>query len=395
MAYQPDFQALLISGASVSEPIHRMWSDLCYALRNRGIQALNFGMTNRDFDAGDFTDILRDLAFWQGPKLLISPGAGTIIPTDTGGGNIKSFAEAYDIPVWSFSLDFPARFHWRLDNAYERSIITCVDADGLPLIQEMNYPCRASGLFAHAGPPPHPAIQKASDRPLDIIFIGQVWKPKTIADWNKDLELSQQESELFQSAIDISSGKKQGVFSSFSKAREKLSLTLDRDRSIDILCALERYIHQTTRYQILKSITKHQVQIYGAADPEIIQEMPQHKFHGAVSFAKGLEIMANAKIVLNPVAVFRDGGHERIFYALSRGAVVASTYSHFLAEEFDNQLGLIPVEEDQDNDQALSEVLTGGKLDKIQAAGVQNYRNRHLWDHRIDALEPLLQKLFQ
>ena len=394
MPYQADFQALLISGASVVEPIHRMWSDLTYALRARGIQALNFGMTNREFNANDFRDVLKDLAFWKGPKLLISPGAGTLIPTDTGDGRQRPFAEVYDIPVLSLLIDIPARFHWRLDHSYERSVITCVDQDYLPMIEDMGYPCRGTGFFPHGGPPPYPATIRSSDRALDVVFVGQVWPAMEEEEWLDEITETDHERQVMTEARRLCLREKSGIYSAFKTAMEASGQPIERDRIIHFLTRLERHIHTYSRLHMLKNLTSVTVDIYGGMDDRVKAALSHHRLHGPVTFSKGLEIMANAKVILNPVSVFRHGGHERIFYALSRGAIVASTETSFLQKEQENGLGMARIELDRDNDDTLSALLSGKNLDDVQQAGVDHYRLNHLWDHRIDLLTPILQKLF-
>ena len=56
--------------------------------------------------------------------------------------------------------------------------------------------------------------------------------------------------------------------------------------------------------------------------------------HGVVPYAEMLQVITEAKIVLNDEACFNDGAHDRVFTSMLNGAVVISEYSDYLAEEF-------------------------------------------------------------
>jgi glycosyltransferase involved in cell wall biosynthesis len=118
--------------------------------------------------------------------------------------------------------------------------------------------------------------------------------------------------------------------------------------------------------------------------PEAAARLAHHDLKGETRWGDVLELMANAKVVLNSRITFSRGAHERMFYALSRGAVVATEPSAFLADELENRLGMVLLPADAgDMDRTLEGLLADdAALDEIRRRGLESYVGRHTWKER-------------
>lgn len=104
----------------------------------------------------------------------------------------------------------------------------------------------------------------------------------------------------------------------------------------DIDSAL-RYRH---RRETFRSVLRHTVHVFGQGPWREIGLPPNMVVHDAVSYAEALNIMKQARLVMNHAPTLTGGGHERVFDALLSGCFVVSTGSEFLAAEFPDGEGV-------------------------------------------------------
>ena len=89
-----------------------------------------------------------------------------------------------------------------------------------------------------------------------------------------------------------------------------------------------------------RSIRHHTVHVFGLEPWREIGLPPNIVVHDAVPYAEALNIMKQARVVLNHAPTLTGGGHERVFDALLSGCFVVSTGSEFLAAEFPGGEGI-------------------------------------------------------
>lgn len=98
---------------------------------------------------------------------------------------------------------------------------------------------------------------------------------------------------------------------------------------------LEQYVKARERIQLLKMVAPRTVHLFGPKEWGVmLDEMPHVILHDEISYEESLDVMSQAKIVLNSSPQFRYGSHERVFGGLMAGASVLTTENPYLLEEF-------------------------------------------------------------
>ena len=109
-------------------------------------------------------------------------------------------------------------------------------------------------------------------------------------------------------------------------------------------------------------------------------------FHGECSAEELRGLMANSRIVLNPVVKFPQGAHDRVFQAQALGAAVATPHSQFLAADYAEGASILfidPVGDPAGVARTLRTALGNvAALERLAAGGRTIYAGRHTWRHR-------------
>lgn len=111
-------------------------------------------------------------------------------------------------------------------------------------------------------------------------------------------------------------------------------------------------------------------------------------------FTQALALMAETKVVINSRCTFSRGAHERVFYALSRGAVVATERSTFLERDMDEGAGMVALPTAAEDINALLGGLCDdpARLDRLRGTGLATYATRHNWRNRAERLLPTIKQ---
>ena len=101
---------------------------------------------------------------------------------------------------------------------------------------------------------------------------------------------------------------------------------------------IDLYIRGLDRVELVRSIKNARVDIFGSAKNGIgwkkYINQPNVIIHEDIPFTEALEVMKQSRVVLNSCPTIRDGAHERVFTALAGGALVVSSESRYLREQF-------------------------------------------------------------
>lgn len=111
--------------------------------------------------------------------------------------------------------------------------------------------------------------------------------------------------------------------------------------------------------------------------------------HGTVPYAEMVQVISEAKVVVNDEACFNNGAHDRVFTAMLNGAVVISEYSTYLAEEFvDGQdLFLFDWQNIQEQLQVINRILIDDTYrERIAFNAYKKAIAKHTWYHRAQRL---------
>ncbi len=291
--------------------------------------------------------------------------------------------EAWNLPLVAFMVDHPAAHLPHLLRAPENAVVTVIDEGHLAFLDQAGLPPRSRVFCPHGGPEAIPDPRPARERGIALLFSGNVGDPGPEADWLDRIAAGQAEIRaILAEALEAVRAEQQEPYAAISEAysrRGRAATPLTTARYVN---ELDSYAMMSRRFQVLRAISGHRVTVLG--DVAGTDALARHDLRGTTSFARARSLMADSQILINSRSTFGRGGHERIFYGLSRGAVVVTEPSAFLREDLDTGLGMVQVPADTaDLDDFLSDLLARpDRLDALRERGLARYSARHGWRER-------------
>ncbi|HUZ71690.1 MAG TPA: glycosyltransferase [Stellaceae bacterium] len=386
------FQCLMVTTLTLRASIDTMFCDLADALRRAGVhtrmlidvpQAPNLPLAH---------GLVGDLRDYDGPRFLIDTNAKSHFNVQTADGRPLSIHDAWNIPRVTIFESNPIHHVSHLAQSPQNAVFTVVDASHLRFFDAFAITARAIDFLPHAGPPPLQDILPAADRPIDVLFIGNIKHEPPLAAWLDGQPCAPELKPALRHAIEQRWESQGDIGASLASALAAEGIAPEPRRDLTIACAAEGYVNNVKRLELLQSIRAGRVVVCGEVEATLPEAAPVTAT-GPTGFVKCLQLMDNAKLLLN-VMPFRSGAHERVFYGLSRGAYVVSDYSTLLDLPAADGAGIsfLPREPDLLDD-VIADVLSS-RIDERVAAGRAWYAERHTWDHRARQILALLGPLF-
>ena len=302
--------------------------------------------------------------------------------------------DVWKIPLVALIVDHPAVQFEHLMQAPEQAVIGLIDEGHLAFFDRAGFRPRARVFCPHGGPEALAEQRDARDRPIDLLFVGNVVDPGPAPAWldkiaGTDHAVRAAVSEAFEAVHDGG----QEVYQAIATVFDRRGLDSAPASVCGLVAALDARATQLCRLEVLRAITGRRVVILGA---ESIAALAHHEMRGPSLFPHSLQAMANAKIQINSRWTFGRGAHERLFYGLSRGAVAVTEASSFLAEDLARGLGMIGLPRDPSliNDYVMALCEAPDQIDALRARGLAEYPRRHTWRERMTRVLTALNALW-
>lgn len=360
-----------------------MARDIGAALRLHGAEVRDMDYRPGQNVPESFPDLMKWLSR-SGDRGLLVDINGAIVtskpaqPYMAGRGNeFNSFTFLTDAP-----LHFPSRMeHWPLGG-----IVGLVDSSFREQARFMKYQRPDFISFPHAGPEVSESVHGDTERDIDILFIGNIAATEPVEKHAEKLYPGLPRS----AALFINSFRNwEPMKTPFQIVLETALSMKDGYRRKDVALAaahLERYLNNLARAETLSELTGLNVTLVGRVADGALSTNADVEALGFVPFDSCLKLMERAKIVINVRPGFPNGGHERVFYALSRGAAVMTTRSTFLETDRPAHAYIEYFDiESADIREKLVHVLENfnrGAMDR--EAMSRHYRQLHTWKQRLD-----------
>ncbi len=385
-------QCLILSTLTLRASIDTMFTDLADALRRQGVYARIHNDTPQAPNPDLVRGLIGDLRDYAGPRILIDLNCKSEFSIASDNGDPASIHDAWGIPKLTIFESNPIYHLGYLAKAPGNFACTVIDAQHLDALDAFDIKTRTRGFLPHAGPPPLENIQPWRDRPIDVLFIGNIKREPPVEEWVSALFCNAEIKPAVRRVIEQRWEERSDLPSRLRQALADLGLALDARRNLALASEIDRYVNNVKRLEMLSSISSGRVVVCG----EIGAELPNSDCvtaTGPATFSVALQYMDNAKILLNTMP-FRTGAHERVFYGLGRGAYILSDASALLETPAANDAGIsfLPASV-AEFDGALAGILSMDRRDAV-AAGRAWYADRHTWDHRARQLIELMTPLF-
>lgn len=318
----------------------------------------------------------------------------------TGAGK-KQILNDENTIVWNFLVDHPPILMERLERFSYNSIVSFVDNNHVVFAEKNLKNLEYITFMPHGGSEWEEKVPYEA-RQYDVVFAGSYFMPGI---YEGILERFDDDIKSLMLSIVHKLHKGTDTYENLvQETFEACGVEFDEQDLITTLRAndyLDKYARNINRVSMLEELAQNQihVHIWGNGWEYYANKYPEYlHFHPSQSYEEMLQTMANAKIVLNNLPLFRDGSHERVFSAMLCGAVCFTEASEYFRKEFVDNEDIIFF--DYVNLHQLSQkvkiILDDPLLGKaIAENGYQKAKASHTWEHRAEAMLPILCQIKQ
>lgn len=303
---------------------------------------------------------------------------------------------------FSFVVDHPAYLMKDFEGAKLGTLMGFIDETHLAAADRLGLPFPKI-FFPHAGPPPSQTVIPLGDRPIDVLVCCNCAEPLTDDEWRAghpdvpapvaDALLEAADRLATSITVSLSAWDEACTRQGFDAGARLSPTELAR-----VLVFIEHLATARRRRDVLSGLADHVSIHFVAGDlPSYLRDRPNIVAHGALTFDKVREAFPFTKVVINPVTRFAYGSHERIWYPMAHGCLVATDESPFLQRYFADgeSILFLPWGPEQGAfRQRLADLLRQpARLEAMRRAATPIYEEDHTWYQRVKPLVELMQQL--
>jgi len=209
--------------------------------------------------------------------------------------------DLWQIPHLSLLIDPAIYFLHQLKGKY--SWVSCVDQGDVEFVRKLNF---ERVFYLPHGGDRELVTPPAKKRPYDVVFFGSCTEHAT------------QDEKVLVASERVLSPENISILHALTDLNIYEELLPRYHTEVDL------YTRFHDRINLLRSLKSHNVHIWGNGPWE--KYVPNATVHPPVPFDQTLEIMKQAKVVVNSSPRFKQGLHERILYGSLCGAAVLSAH---------------------------------------------------------------------
>ncbi len=241
-----------------------------------------------------------------------------------------------DICFFNRFVDHPVYHYNRLKNKLNNEIVTFADRKHVEFYKEIfdDKNC----FFLPSGATFNFYFKNKSNKETDIIFAGTVNDPNIYR--NKWLKENGKIAKIFDSLLEHALSKEFLIIKKdLNYILAKLNFSLN-DFNINILYEysqlVDRYVRSYRRIKVVNKLSQFNVKLFGKNWDKCISSKNNLIIEKSISFKKLIQEINNAKISINVLPEFSEGGHERILNSMYYGTMVATNVNKYLREHFED-----------------------------------------------------------
>lgn len=251
--------------------------------------------------------------------------------------NSELYTKSSSTLFWSFMVDSPVYHLQRLQYCNKNVIVSFIDRNHLKYAERELNNISYITFMPHGGSRAKKVLTY-DDRKRSVVFFGSYTEIE-------DLEiLLDRENEPIHGSLENILNRLYSEEVDFVEVLEEELNFKDqnlteylRKWTVDHFGYIYSLIRNVKRVHLLEILGAEgiTVEVYGNGWEKYVNKYPDYiHICGPVEYEETLEIMGDARIVLNNMPLFVDGSHERVPSAMRCGAVVLSEENVFLRQEF-------------------------------------------------------------
>ena len=269
-----------------------------------------------------------------------------------------NFFEAREIPFFNIVVDHPFYYHKFLPYLPKDYTQISIDREHERYLKRF-FPELKRGPFLPLGGTSlwrKETLPGWEERPIDIVFTGNYTPPSR---FEKDItRINDEYTEFYYSIIrdfiqHPHMGMAEGIIRHMEQDVEDITEEGLRDNMPNMIM-IDLYVRHYFRGEVVKALVDSGIKVvcYGAGWEKLECRHPENIINGKLQNSLTcLREMSKAKISLNVMPWFKEGGHDRVFNSMLNGAICITDWSRYLKEQLQDGKDVLFYELD-----ALSEV---------------------------------------
>lgn len=302
------------------------------------------------------------------------------------------FSDMIKIPHIAYLVDSPNRFLPLIKSQY--TIITCPDRFGCDFFKGVRF---NKVMFLPHGIGKDESHSTDSKKEYDVVMLSSCLDyDSVIKGWKK--QFPPVICDVMEEAVEITLHDNHTPYvQAFVSALDRqmnqgASINVQAINYPHIFEEIEAYLRAKHRIELVKAIDAR-IDIFGdgtatANWKKVLGNKKNVTIHPAVNYDKAIEIMKNAKIVLNSNPVFKNGSDERLF-TMKLGALVITNDTIYTRENFkeDESIVFYKFGEWDSLNEKIKHYLSNEKdRQSVVKKGTALIDKHHTWDNRAQTL---------
>lgn len=304
-----------------------------------------------------------------------------------------------DYPYLSLFLDHPVLMESRL--AEMEGLIAAnpalrplrryglMEAEHLPAMERMGIPAESCFIFPQGGGPPAAAPKPIERRSITAVFAGTVAEEIGHQAFCDQIGLAAPNlRRLAEQAVSDMMDGDEDVYVAVNRLFTDTEYATNTRELITLTKKLDYRARTLRRHRLFRSLRGLPVQFWGNAADDFRKANPNVEFKGNIGFRKLLDVMNDAKVMLNDTINLRSSALIRVFYGMARGCIVATERNRFLDEEFISRgaATAIPTDDVGVGERILELASRPAEAQAMVETATPIYAGAHTWDHRVPAI---------
>lgn len=374
-------RAILVTNRSPSHSNHQMLEGLAAALPGSGLPT-RIVLTESDGRGIE--------AFLRLAATMDAAARSRSLLVDLNGR--LRLREATGFRKFSFVTDHPAVVLEPLAAAPPDALFGCVDRGHPDFLRAVGLP-RRTIFFPHGGPEPEEGLPTMGERDIPLLFVGHLATLPRRDDLAAGLEGNppRVREVMMAAAAEAAEGVAE-PFACLCNACGAAAIDW-RDfgaeglhTAIDVI---SRWAEARVRRRLLDALSGLPVTVVGRVADGFFDRAPERfNLVGPMDFDTVRGLMRRTRLLLNSVAVFPDGSHERLWYGMAAGCAVATDPSRFVAEDFRDGESILFWPQEPAAMRALAQRAVDDPegLQAMAETARPTYAARHTWRERASRL---------
>lgn len=301
----------------------------------------------------------------------------------------RSLYDEFQIPYVQLLMDDPMHHIKRLSQPIKYGLTTCVDRRHLSFLNDYFNQTRLASFLPHAGT--MATAHGGQERPIDVLFTGTGVDPEIIV--NNMKGAPEIIHKIFRQSTHQMLEKQEHVHSVVESVALKLGIVFPANTLLNLCLMIEQYFRAYCRLNLLRALDEGgiAVDIYGQGWE--FAQFKHHTVHGPVDFQDSINLILQAKAVLNASPMFSQGTHDRVFSSMLNGALAVTNRSTYFEEHFTDEEDILFYDWKalKELPEKLESILGDtDKWKKMTATAKEKARQNHTWNVRAKELMDMI-----